>query len=165
MYCKNCGVELIENNSLCINCGTSKGLGSNYCSNCGTTTGDSVTICPNCGLNLAPTTSEVTTSSVIDQNNNTNSSYSQNTYTNTTKAPKSKIAAGLLGIFLGWLGVHRLYLGYTAIGVTQLVLGLLGFLTCGITTMISSTWGLIEGILILCNSTITTDSDGNPLGN
>src|SRR5579864_5567094 len=28
---------------------------------------------------------------------------------------KSRLTAGLLGIFLGWLGVHRFYLGYTAI--------------------------------------------------
>ena len=51
---------------------------------------------------------------------------------------KSKLAAGLLGIFLGALGIHRFYLGYNAIGVIQLILGLpLGFLTCGITTIVA----------------------------
>src|SRR5262249_2074384 len=34
---------------------------------------------------------------------------------------KSKIAAGLLGIFVGGLGVHRFYLGYTSIGLIQIV--------------------------------------------
>lgn len=69
---------------------------------------------------------------------------------------KSKLAAGLLGIFLGGLGVHRFYLGYTKIGVIQLVVSLL---TCGM----ASLWGFIEGILIICGSTITTDAFGNDL--
>lgn len=34
---------------------------------------------------------------------------------------KSKIAAALLALFLGALGVHKFYLGYTAQGVTMLV--------------------------------------------
>ncbi|MBT2536508.1 TM2 domain-containing protein [Arthrobacter sp. ISL-69] len=31
--------------------------------------------------------------------------------------PKSKLVAGLLGIFLGGIGIHRFYLGFTEIGV------------------------------------------------
>jgi hypothetical protein len=69
---------------------------------------------------------------------------------------KSKLVAGLLGILLGWLGVHRFYLGYTAIGVAQILVSLL---TCGVGWL----WGLIEGILILTGSSITTDADGRPL--
>jgi TM2 domain-containing membrane protein YozV len=68
---------------------------------------------------------------------------------------KSKIAAGLLGIFLGGLGVHNFYLGYTQKGIIQLVLGIC---TCGL----SSIWGLIEGIMILTGS-INTDAQGRPL--
>ena len=70
--------------------------------------------------------------------------------------PKSKIAAGLLGIFLGGLGIHRFYLGYTKIGVIQIIVSLL---TCGA----ASLWGFIEGILILCGTQITTDANGVPL--
>lgn len=69
---------------------------------------------------------------------------------------KSKLVAGLLGIFLGGFGVHRFYLGYTGIGIAQIAVT---FLTCGIGAM----WGLIEGILILVGSTITTDADGHTL--
>ena len=69
---------------------------------------------------------------------------------------KSKLTAGLLGIFLGGWGVHRFYLGYTKMGIIQIVVTLV---TCGI----GSIWGLIEGIMILCGQTITTDADGNPL--
>lgn len=69
---------------------------------------------------------------------------------------KSRVAAGLLGIFLGQFGVHRFYLGYTSIGVLQI---LVTIATCGI----GGLWGFIEGILILTGSAIKTDADGRPL--
>jgi hypothetical protein len=68
---------------------------------------------------------------------------------------KSKIAAGLLGIFLGAFGIHRFYLGFTGIGILQLVLF---FLTCGM----SQLWGFIEGILILVG-TMDRDAQGRVL--
>jgi hypothetical protein len=74
----------------------------------------------------------------------------------TTDLRKSKLVAGILGILVGWAGVHRFYLGYTAIGVAQIFVTLV---TCGMGYI----WGLIEGILILVGSTITTDADGRPL--
>jgi TM2 domain-containing membrane protein YozV len=55
---------------------------------------------------------------------------------------KSKVTAGLLQILLGGFGVGRFYLGYTNIGVLQLVVSLV---TCGI----GAIWPLIDGILIL----------------
>jgi TM2 domain-containing membrane protein YozV len=58
--------------------------------------------------------------------------------------------------------VHRFYLGYNPIGIAQLVLGVLGIVTCGITTLISAVWGLVEGILILTGS-INKDAAGRPL--
>ena len=69
---------------------------------------------------------------------------------------KSRQTAGLLGIFLGGVGVHRFYLGYTSIGVLQI---LVTIATCGI----GGFWGIIEGILILGGSGIKTDADGRPL--
>ena len=67
---------------------------------------------------------------------------------------KSKLAAGLLGIFLGQFGVHNFYLGNTGKAVGQLVGTIVGyvlliviigiFIIAGI-----SIWALIEGILIL----------------
>jgi TM2 domain-containing membrane protein YozV len=70
---------------------------------------------------------------------------------------KSKIAAGLLGIFLGGFGVHRFYLGFTKIGVIQIIVTVL---TCGI----GSIWGFVEGILYLVGAGgYTTDADGRPL--
>lgn len=75
---------------------------------------------------------------------------------NPGSAPKSKIVAGLLGIFLGGWGIHRFYLGYTKMGIIQIIVTLV---TCGA----ASLWGVIEGILILCGTQITTDANGNPL--
>ncbi|MBN2508261.1 MAG: NINE protein [Verrucomicrobia bacterium] len=69
---------------------------------------------------------------------------------------KSRLAAGVLGIVLGGLGVHRFYLGYVGIGIAQIVVTL-----C--TAGVGALWGFIEGILILVGSTITTDYEGNPL--
>lgn len=63
--------------------------------------------------------------------------------------PKSKLAAGLLGIFLGGLGIHRFYLGYTTIGIVQLLLTVfLGVFTFGLVGL----WGFIEGIMILAGA-------------
>ncbi|MFW0772874.1 NINE protein [Paenarthrobacter nitroguajacolicus] len=75
--------------------------------------------------------------------------------------PKSKIAAGLLGIFLGGLGIHRFYLGYTTIGVIQLVLTVVvGIFTFGLVGL----WGLIEGIMILAGADyFRRDAKGVPL--
>ena len=70
-------------------------------------------------------------------------------------AAKSKLVAGLLGIFLGGFGIHRFYLGYTGIGIIQIVVTLI---TCGAGAL----WGFIEGILILVGN-INTDAQGNPL--
>ena len=76
--------------------------------------------------------------------------------------PKQKIVAALLGILLGWLGIHRFYLGYTTIGIIQLVLGLLGAVTCGITTIAAWVWGIVDGVMILTGS-MRTDAQGVPL--
>lgn len=75
--------------------------------------------------------------------------------------PKSKLAAGLLGIFLGGLGIHRFYLGHTTIGVIQLVLTvLLGIFTFGLVGL----WGFVEGIMILAGATyFQRDAKGIPL--
>lgn len=83
----------------------------------------------------------------------------EDTTTTSESEGKSKMAAGLLGIFLGGFGVHNFYLGYTGKALAQLLITLL---TCGFGAMISEVWGLIEGIMILTGS-INTDANGNPL--
>lgn len=72
---------------------------------------------------------------------------------------KSKIAAGILGILLGGLGVHNFYLGYTGKAVAQL---LISILSLGTLYFASYIWGLVEGIMILTGS-IAVDGKGVPL--
>lgn len=73
--------------------------------------------------------------------------------------PKSKVAAGILGILLGTLGIHNFYLGFKGKAIAQL---LISVLTCGLGTPITGVWGLIEGIMILTGS-IAVDANGVPL--
>jgi TM2 domain-containing membrane protein YozV len=56
---------------------------------------------------------------------------------------EKKIVAGIFGILLGGLGIHKFYLGYTKDGVIQLILGLF---------CIGSIIGLVEGIIYLTKS-------------
>ena len=64
-----------------------------------------------------------------------------------------KLLAGILGIVLGSLGVHKFILGYTKEGIIMLVVTVvLGFFTCGIGASLMGILGLIEGILYLTKS-------------
>ena len=105
-----------------------------FCQNCGTQIEDTQTFCPGCGAQQnvgaqpgAPVNPEA----------------------------KSKMAAALLGIFLGSWGKHNFYLGNTSRGIIQIVVTIC---TCGI----GGLWGFIEGIMILAGS-INTDANGVPL--
>lgn len=61
----------------------------------------------------------------------------------------NKIPAGICGILLGWLGVHKFILGYTGAGLVMLLVSLLScFILAGVMHLI----GLIEGIIYLCKS-------------
>jgi TM2 domain-containing membrane protein YozV len=70
---------------------------------------------------------------------------------------KSKVVAGLLqllGLF-GLVGIGRIYLGYTGLGIAQLVVGLV---TCGLGAVV---WGIIDAVLILTDK--VRDPEGRPL--
>ena len=58
---------------------------------------------------------------------------------------EKKIAAGICGILIGGLGVHKFILGYTKEGIIQIVITIC---TCGIGGLI----GFIEGIIYLTKS-------------
>ena len=89
-FCRNCGSSYQTDDAvICVKCGCPKGQGNNFCPNCGKPVPQTSTVCLNCGVSLMP-----------DANTNPNA--------------KSKMAAGLLGIFLGSFGVHNFYLGYPA---------------------------------------------------
>lgn len=133
MFCRNCG-EIMNNEAVfCTKCGVPAGKGNNYCSNCGKETHPEAIVCVGCGVSLK----------VPEE----------------PKGDKFKIAAGLLGIFLGCFGVHNFYLGFTGKAVAQLLITLL---TCGVGSLATSIWGLVEGVLILCGN-IDKDAKGKKL--
>lgn len=66
---------------------------------------------------------------------------------------KDHVAAGLLAIFLGWLGVHKFYLGYNTSGFIMLGVSVLG----GIVTLSVAVWAIwviaiVEGVFYLTKS-------------
>lgn len=70
---------------------------------------------------------------------------------------QSRLLVGLLGIFVGGWGVHRFLMGYTTIGIIQIVVTLV---TCGFGAL----WGLVEGIMVLARSEqFQRDAHGRPL--
>lgn len=128
MFCRNCGNQMDNQAAVCVRCGVPAGQGLNFCPNCGNQTAPGAAVCTSCGVALGvPIQGE----------------------------QKSKMAAGLLGIFLGAWGIHNFYLGNTSRAIIQIVVTIL---TCGA----GGIWGLIEGIMILCGS-INTDANGVPL--
>ena len=98
--------------------------------NCGKEVVPGANVCTNCGF-------------AIDNTPNIN-----------PETQKSKMTAGLLGIFLGGLGIHNFYLGYTGKAIAQIALS--------ICFGAGAIWGLIEGIMILTGK-INKDANGVPL--
>lgn len=132
MYCRNCGKTVAENAVACMACGCAPKTGSRFCWSCGVECAGNAVVCVKCGVSLAQA--------------------------GAGGERKSRMTAGLLNLLLplvGISGIGRIYLGYTSLGVTQLVVGLL---TCGIAGL----WSLIDGAMIL-GGTPPNDAQGNPL--
>ncbi|MBQ8320434.1 MAG: NINE protein [Clostridia bacterium] len=135
MYCRNCGKQIEEQAAICVACGYKNGDGDKYCFHCGANVEAGAQVCLSCGYSL-------------EKKNNSEER---------KVGTKSKLTAGLLGIFLGGIGVHNFYFGYTGKAVAQIFASM-----C--TLGIGGIWGLIEGILILCGK-INKDANGNLLQN
>lgn len=60
-----------------------------------------------------------------------------------------KVAAGVCGILLGSLGIHKFILGLTTPGLIMLLVTLL---SCGLGGIVMGPIGLIEGIIYLTKS-------------
>lgn len=141
MFCRNCGESYVTDEAImCVKCGAPKGQGVNYCQFCGKPVHPESIVCTSCGVALAHPDDP---------------------------SAKSKIVAGLLGIFLGCFGVHNFYLGFTNKAVLQLVLTIVGLITSciviGVFVVLGiQIWAIVEGIMILCGK-MTVDASGKPL--
>ncbi len=124
MYCRNCGKEIESQAVVCPSCGVPPMLEKKFCQACGEVTQPNQTMCTKCGVALVAKTQVSET--------------------------KNKMAAGLLGIFLGCFGIHKFYLGYNKEAIIMLAISLgAGLVTCGAATGVMSVIGLIEGIIYL----------------
>ena len=133
-HCTNCNTNIHDEAVVCTACGVPVGKVYNNCEYCGSTIQHGAFICTSCGKPI--------------KGGNTASGNQ-----------KSKLAAGLLGILVGSLGIHNFYLGYTTKGIIQI---LLTILSCGMLSIVSGIWGLVEGVLILTDENYR-DADGNLL--
>ena len=66
-----------------------------------------------------------------------------------TLMQRSKVATGLLAIFLGSLGIHKFYLGHAGVGILYF---LVSVLTVGIGLFLTVPVSIIEGIIYLTKS-------------
>ena len=105
-----------------------KNADEKFCSDCGSVIKTKAEICPKCGVRQqAPIFSAggIGNLGAIAPNG------------------KSKLAAALFALFLGWIGIHKFYLG-------QIGMGIVYVLFCW--TAIPAIVGFIEGILLLVMS-------------
>lgn len=115
--------------------------------------------CPYCGNDVLPGASNCPSCGASISNN------ARQSYASASVQPlqsqqfagqgsaKNQIAYVLLGIFLGYFGIHNFYAGYTGKGVVQL---LITILSCGTACWISWIWAIIE----IC--TVNKDAKGIP---
>lgn len=134
-----------------------------FCSKCGTPLPENATFCPQCGAPLAPSTETYNPQEAGAAAQASCPPAPESPFAATSAAPdapqaapvaapvvKSRTVAGVLGILLGGLGIHKFYLGYSTAGVIELALSI-GLAIIGLPGVIAVI-GLIEGIIYLTKS-------------
>jgi TM2 domain-containing membrane protein YozV len=107
-----------------------------YCTKCGAQNDDLAQYCAACQTPLGPVAGGYQPMQAVNQAPVVNWQ---------AMGADKKLAAGLCGILIGGLGVHKFILGYTTEGIIEIVIT---FFTCGLGHII----GLIEGIIYLTKS-------------
>ena len=149
MACPKCGASIAAGAKFCGACGAPVILpeqpAAAFCSQCGTKNESGAKFCKSCGEPL-------TTEAAAGRPANVS-------LPNDMSPASNKIAAGICGILLGGLGVHKFILGYGRAGAIMLsiTLGCFvgGLLTCGLLWPAIGDMqiiGLIEGIIYLTKS-------------
>jgi TM2 domain-containing membrane protein YozV len=127
-----------------------------FCTRCGANNLDNDQFCRSCGAPLARP-GAASSQRQPRQDNMPYPGYQGHSHQNYAMAAQDwralgadkKIAAGILGILIGSLGIHKFVLGYKTEGLIMLLVTLL---SCGIGAMIFHPIGLVEGILYLVKS-------------
>ena len=107
-----------------------------YCTKCGAINDDLAQFCTNCQAPLTPVSGGYQPMQSVNPGGMTDWK---------ALGGDKKIVAGILGILVGSLGVHKFVLGYTTEGLIQIAITIV---TCGVGGIV----GLIEGIIYLTKS-------------
>lgn len=125
-------------------------MSENKCPSCGATIDVNSTECKYCGEILAPAQPQYQQQYQVPPQGQVPPQYGapqvQQIFVQQPAEPvntKSKIAAGILGILLGGIGIHKFYLGRIGMGIIYI-------LFCW--TYIPAIIGFIEGIIYLTSS-------------
>jgi len=65
---------------------------------------------------------------------------------------RNRVAAALLALFAGSIGIHKFYIGKTGAGLVMLIVSAIGVIFAGIPTALMAAIGVIEGIIYLLRS-------------
>lgn len=126
--CPECGKEISEQAASCPHCGTPIKKGDKkFCQHCGESIDKDCVVCPKCGKQVKEISGNSDKSIIINNSSNAVANASVNGIGNMI-SPKSRLVSLLLCLFVGFLGVHRFYVGKIGTGLIWLfTLGFLGF--------------------------------------
>ncbi len=179
-YCAECGIPVASGSAFCSNCGTpmprsggapyaDQNMGANnygaynaygqpqtpgVCHVCNQTLEPGNSICVYCGTPVAAQQPMQPPMQPPMQQ-----PYMPN-YGNVKG--KSRMLCAFMALFLGHFGVHHFIMGYGGRGAAKIILTLCGLFTCGITTLVSCIWALVDAIRLFSRS-IKVDARGIPL--
>ncbi len=105
MFCKNCGVQMNDNQVVCVSCGVGVGVGNSFCQNCGNSIDPNAAFCIKCGVAI--------------KTKQTNRAYLNG---------QDKIVMLLVCFFIGYLGIHNFMMGESKKGVFKIIMSFV----CGI---------------------------------
>lgn len=122
-------------------------MSNSQCPQCGAPVGPNDTQCKYCGEKFVPATQPIQQQFSQQPAPQYNQPVYQQQHLDPGIDPswpiKSKVVAGLLGIFLGWLGIHKFYMGKIGWGIVYLLFSW---------TYIPGIVGFIEGIIYLASN-------------
>ena len=118
-----------------------------YCRRCGAPLTTELT-CGRCGSPVPPSSPGTSPAGVTARDDFYSSTHVGHA---STDVGGKKVAAGVCGILLGALGIHKFVLGYTTEGLIML---LVTIFTCGLGGVVFAVIGLVEGIIYLTKSDV-----------